>query len=29
MRGNDDLSAWGGETLPGARAVIVGSEHIR
>jgi glycosyltransferase involved in cell wall biosynthesis len=29
MRGNDDLSAWGGETLSGARAVIVGSEHIR
>jgi glycosyltransferase involved in cell wall biosynthesis len=29
MRGNDDLSAWGGETLAGARAVIVGSEHIR
>jgi len=29
MRGNDDLSAWGGETLHDARAVIVGSEHIR
>jgi glycosyltransferase involved in cell wall biosynthesis len=29
MRGNDELSAWGAEALSGARAVIVGSEHIR
>jgi glycosyltransferase involved in cell wall biosynthesis len=29
MRGNGELSAWGGEVLGGAAAVIVGSEHIR
>ena len=29
MRGNDELSAWGGEVLDGAAATIVGSEHIR
>jgi glycosyltransferase involved in cell wall biosynthesis len=29
MRGNGDLSAWGRETLAGATAVYVGSEHIR
>jgi glycosyltransferase involved in cell wall biosynthesis len=29
MRGNAVLSAWGGEVLGGAAAVIVGSEHIR
>ena len=29
MRGNPDLSAWGRETLAGAEAVFVGSEHIR
>jgi glycosyltransferase involved in cell wall biosynthesis len=29
MRGNDDLSTWGRETLAGAQAVYVGSEHIR
>jgi glycosyltransferase involved in cell wall biosynthesis len=29
MRGNAELSAWGGEVLGGAAAVIVGSEHIR
>jgi glycosyltransferase involved in cell wall biosynthesis len=29
MRGNAELSAWGGEVLGGATAVIVGSEHIR
>ena len=29
MRGNDDLSAWGAESLRGAEAVFVGSEHIR
>jgi glycosyltransferase involved in cell wall biosynthesis len=29
MRGNDELSQWGAETLAGAAAVIVGSEHIR
>ena len=29
MRGNDELSAWGGEVLAGADATIVGSEHIR
>jgi glycosyltransferase involved in cell wall biosynthesis len=29
MRGNPDLSAWGGEVLAGAEATIVGSEHIR
>jgi glycosyltransferase involved in cell wall biosynthesis len=29
MRGNDELSAWGGEVLAGAEATIVGSEHIR
>jgi glycosyltransferase involved in cell wall biosynthesis len=29
MRGNDDLSAWGGEVLAGAAATIVGSGHIR
>jgi glycosyltransferase involved in cell wall biosynthesis len=29
MRGNADLSAWGGEVLDGARATVVGSEHIR
>ncbi len=29
MRGNDELSAWGRESLAGAEAVFVGSEHIR
>jgi glycosyltransferase involved in cell wall biosynthesis len=29
MRGNADLSAWGGEVLAGAAATVVGSEHIR
>lgn len=29
MRGNDDLSAWGRETLAPAVAVFVGSGHIR
>jgi glycosyltransferase involved in cell wall biosynthesis len=29
MRGNDDLSAWGRETLADAQAVYVGSEPIR
>ena len=29
MRGNEELSAWGSETLAGAEAVVVGSEHIR
>jgi glycosyltransferase involved in cell wall biosynthesis len=29
MRGNADLSAWGKETLASAKAVVVGSEHIR
>jgi glycosyltransferase involved in cell wall biosynthesis len=29
MRGNDELSRWGGEALRDARAVYVGSEHIR
>jgi glycosyltransferase involved in cell wall biosynthesis len=29
MRGNEGLSAWGRETLAGAEAVVVGSEHIR
>jgi len=29
MRGNAELSAWGGESLTGAAATIVGSEHIR
>ena len=29
MRGNDDLSGWGGAVLEGAAATIVGSEHIR
>jgi glycosyltransferase involved in cell wall biosynthesis len=29
MRGNEDLSAWGRETLAAAHAVYVGSEHIR
>ena len=29
MRGNADLSAWGEEALAGAKATIVGSEHIR
>jgi glycosyltransferase involved in cell wall biosynthesis len=29
MRGNEELSAWGGEVLAGADATIVGSEHIR
>jgi glycosyltransferase involved in cell wall biosynthesis len=29
MRGNDELSVWGGEVLEGAVATIVGSEHIR
>jgi glycosyltransferase involved in cell wall biosynthesis len=29
MRGNDELSAWGREALASARAVFVGSEHIR
>jgi glycosyltransferase involved in cell wall biosynthesis len=29
MRGNEELSAWGRESLAGAAAVFVGSEHIR
>src|SRR5436190_9930966 len=29
MRGNDELSAWGAETLAHADAVFVGSAHIR
>jgi glycosyltransferase involved in cell wall biosynthesis len=29
MRGNAELSAWGGEVLAGAQATIVGSKHIR
>ncbi|HXV02251.1 MAG TPA: glycosyltransferase family 4 protein [Gaiellaceae bacterium] len=29
MRGNADLAAWGRESLRGAAAVFVGSEHIR
>ncbi len=29
MRGNEELSAWGREALAGAKAVFVGSEHIR
>jgi len=29
MRGNDELSRWGGEALAGAASVIVGSEHVR
>jgi len=29
MRGNAELSAWGGDVLAGAAATIVGSEHIR
>ena len=29
LRGNAELSAWGGEVLAGARATVVGSEHIR
>ncbi|HEY7148735.1 MAG TPA: glycosyltransferase family 4 protein [Gaiellaceae bacterium] len=29
MRGNEELSAWGRESLAGAEAVFVGSEHIR
>jgi glycosyltransferase involved in cell wall biosynthesis len=29
MRGNAELSAWGAESLRGADAVYVGSEHIR
>jgi glycosyltransferase involved in cell wall biosynthesis len=29
MRGNEELSAWGRETLAGAEAVFVGSHHIR
>ena len=29
MRGNEELSRWGGKALEGAAAVIVGSEHIR
>jgi glycosyltransferase involved in cell wall biosynthesis len=29
IRGNGELSAWGAEALVGARAVFVGSEHIR
>src|SRR5205809_6266430 len=29
MRGNEELSAWGRETLAGAEAVFVGSRHIR
>jgi glycosyltransferase involved in cell wall biosynthesis len=29
MRGNAELSAWGGEVLAGAQATVVGSEHIR
>jgi glycosyltransferase involved in cell wall biosynthesis len=29
MRGNEDLSRWGRDSLAGAEAVFVGSEHIR
>jgi glycosyltransferase involved in cell wall biosynthesis len=29
MRGNEELQAWGRESLAGADAVFVGSEHIR
>jgi glycosyltransferase involved in cell wall biosynthesis len=29
MRGNEELSAWGRESLAAAEAVFVGSEHIR
>src|SRR5438067_972555 len=29
MRGNDELAAWGAETLAHAEAVVVGSAHIR
>jgi glycosyltransferase involved in cell wall biosynthesis len=29
MRGNEELSAWGRDTLAGAEAVVVGSAHIR
>src|SRR5436190_10609135 len=29
MRGNEELAAWGRETLAGAEAVFVGSAHIR
>jgi len=29
MRGNDELARWGRETLASARAVFVGSSHIR
>ena len=29
MRGNEELSRWGAETLAGAEAVFAGSEHIR
>jgi len=29
MRGNEELSEWGQETLAAAAAVVVGSEHIR
>ena len=29
MRGNEELAAWGRETLAAAQAVFVGSEHIR
>jgi glycosyltransferase involved in cell wall biosynthesis len=29
MRGNAELSAWGGEVLAAAAATVVGSEHIR
>jgi glycosyltransferase involved in cell wall biosynthesis len=29
MRGNEELSAWGGDVLEGATATIVGSAHIR
>jgi glycosyltransferase involved in cell wall biosynthesis len=29
MRGNAELSAWGGEVLAAAEATIVGSQHIR
>jgi len=29
MRGNEELSRWGAESLRGAEAVFVGSEHIR
>jgi glycosyltransferase involved in cell wall biosynthesis len=29
MRGNEELSRWGTESMAGASAVIVGSEHIR